>query len=182
MELWDLYNEHREKTGEKHVRGEEIPENRYHLVVHVWIQNAEGKFLISKRSAKRPTFPLMWECVGGSVLENETSLEGAIREVREEVGIKLLPAQGNLLFSQVRKVIDGKKFNDILDVWLFSYDGEASLQEATTDEVADAQWMTIPEIQEFYDAGKLVDTLKYFFNESMQKRLQRFSKNESIFV
>ena len=80
MEIWDLYNENREIIGE-HVRGEELPENAYHLVVHVWIENANGEFLISQRSESRKIFPLMWETVGGSVLIGETSLQGAIREV-----------------------------------------------------------------------------------------------------
>ena len=31
-ELWDLYTEDREKSGETLVRGQEIPEGRYHLV------------------------------------------------------------------------------------------------------------------------------------------------------
>ena len=41
MELWDLYNENREIIGD-HVRGEELPDNAYHLVIHVWIKNREG--------------------------------------------------------------------------------------------------------------------------------------------
>ena len=58
----------------------------YHLVVHVWIRNSKGEYLISQRSANRPTYPLMWECVGGSVVKGEDSLQGAIREAKEEVG------------------------------------------------------------------------------------------------
>ena len=43
MELWDIYNMHREKTGETMVRGHEFKDGCYHLVVHVCIFNAEGK-------------------------------------------------------------------------------------------------------------------------------------------
>ena len=84
-ELWDLYTEDREKSGETLVRGQEIPEGRYHLVADAWIVNSKGEYLISQRSASRPTFPLMWECVGGSVLAGEDSLAGALREAREEL-------------------------------------------------------------------------------------------------
>ena len=55
--------------------------------MHVWIRNSKGEYLISQRSANRPTFPLMWECVGGSVVKGEDSMQGAIREAKEEVGI-----------------------------------------------------------------------------------------------
>lgn len=165
MELWDLYYEDRTLSGRTHIRGEEIPDGLCHLVVHVWIRNSKGEYLISQRAASRPTFPLMWECVGGSVVAGENSLEGAIRETKEEVGIDLSPDSGKLLFSKTRSVIDGKKYNDIMDVWLFRYDGDVSLNNATTDEVAQTGWMTVPQIRNLLDSGKLVENLAYFFGE-----------------
>lgn len=107
----------------------------------------------------------MWETVGGSVLKGETSLQGAIREVQEEVGIDIIGTENNLVFSQVRKQINGKKFNDILDVWLFEYNGEVKLDNATTDEVAQTKWLTVAEIKELYKTGQLVSTLGYFFDK-----------------
>ena len=38
-------------------------------------------------------------------------------------------------------------------------------ENATTDEVADAKWMTKSEIKEYYRSGKLVPTLAYFLND-----------------
>lgn len=165
MEKWDLYTKYREKTGKECIRGEEIPEGFYHLVVHVWIRNRKGEYLISQRSASRPTFPLMWECVGGSVLKGESSIEGAVREVKEEVGLDLEQEAGRLLFSKIRGSdvrYECKMFNDIMDVWLFDYDGEVQLENATTDEVADCKWMTVSEIRKLYEEKKFVQTLDYF--------------------
>ena len=34
-EIWDLYNESRELLGRDRVRGEQLPIDGYHLVVHV---------------------------------------------------------------------------------------------------------------------------------------------------
>lgn len=58
MEIWDLYTEKRERTGTTHPRGEKIPDGFYHLVVHVWIRNSEGKYLIAQRSPNKEAFPL----------------------------------------------------------------------------------------------------------------------------
>ena len=165
MELWDLYTQRRELTGKTHVRGEELPDGYYHLVVHIWIQNSKGEYLISQRAASRPTYPLMWECVGGSVLAGESSIDGAIREVKEEVGIDLVAEAGTLVFTKTRGIIDHRKFNDIMDVWLFIYDGEVSLVNATTDEVAQTRWMSVPDIRKLHAQGKLVETLDYFFEK-----------------
>lgn len=163
MELWDLYNKNRELTGRDHIRGEEVPQGYYHLVVHVWIRNSKGEYLISQRSADRPTCPLMWECVGGSVLKGEDSLTGALRETKEEVGLALSPEGGKLISSTVGRIVNGVRFTDILDVWLFEYDGPVSLEQATTKEVAQAAWMTKEEIRALFDNSKLVHTLGYFF-------------------
>lgn len=160
MEFWDLYTENRERTGEIQIRGEQIPDGAFHLVVHVWIKNSKGEYLISRRSAARQSFPLMYECVGGSVLQGEDSLHGAIRETEEEVGVRLHAENGKLLFSEVRR-----HFQDILDVCLFSYNGEIDLSRATTDEVSESGWRTREQIRNLYERKEFVETLGYFFEK-----------------
>ena len=164
-EIWDLYDENRKLLGKDHVRGKQLPIDGYHLVVHVWIQNAKGEYLIAQRSANRPTFPLVWECVDGSVVKGEDSLQGALREVREEVGVDLLPEKGQVILSDIKKIEFGKVVNKIVDVWLFEYDGEVDLSNAKTDEVAQVAWMGRSQIKELFDANMFVDTLEYFFTE-----------------
>lgn len=164
MELWDLYDIDRNLTGRDHVRGEPIPQGCYHLAVQAWIRNSRGQYLISQRSASRPTFPLQWECVGGSALKGEDSLTAALREIKEEVGLDLPEDGGRLLLSQVRQ-----NFRDILDTWLWEYDGEADLGNATTDEVAQVKWMTVEEIQALFDSGDMVYTMEYFFTEVLPR-------------
>jgi len=167
MEIWDLYSEEREIIGE-HIRGTELPENGFHLVVHVWIKNSEGKYLMAQRSKNKPTFPMMWECVGGSAFKGENSLQSAVREVKEELGLDLAPKDGKLLFTKTRKTIGGKRYNDIVDVWLFHYDGNVLLENATTDEVDKARWMSKSEIERLRTENKLVYSIKdlsYFFEQ-----------------
>lgn len=164
MEIWDLYDRYRNIIGE-HIRGKELPENGFHLVVHIWVKNSKGQYLISQRSESRKSNPLMWECCGGSVLKGENSLNGALREAKEEVGIELQPNRGKIIFSRIREYVNGENFNDILDVWLFEYDGDINLNNATTDEVEQAMWLYPNEIKKLYEEQKLVHTLDYFFEK-----------------
>ena len=163
-ELWDLYDADRRIIG-THTRGVPLPEGGYHLAVHVWIQNSAGQYLISQRAASRRSYPLKWECPGGSVLKGEDSLAGALRETKEEVGVELDPARGRIVFSRRRDEIDGKRFNDFMDVWLFTYDGLVDLSRATTDEVAQVKWLTRPEIESAFARGDMVETLGYFLEK-----------------
>ena len=164
-EIWDLYDKDRNLTGRDQVRGEPIPDGCYHLVVHVWIRTPDGRFLVSQRAADRKSNPLMWETTGGSVLKGETSLEGALRETKEELGIDLDPSRGRLVFSKVRDYVKNERYMDILDVWLFDHDGGADLTRATTKEVNAAALLGTDEIKKLFDEGKFVGTLDYFFRK-----------------
>lgn len=98
-------------------------------------------------------------------MKGEDSLSGAIREAKEEIGVDLMPENGQVLFTKTRKIMEGKIFNDIMDVWRFEYDGEVDLSNATTDEVVQVAWMNREQIKELFDANMFVDTLEYFFTE-----------------
>lgn len=86
MEVWELLDKEGNKTGETFVRGNTMPEGRYHLGADVWIVNSEGKFLIQKRSPLKKNEPNVWAMTGGSVIAGENSLEAIQREVAEELG------------------------------------------------------------------------------------------------
>lgn len=172
MEKWSLYSKKRELSNIIHTRGEKIPKDLYHLVVHVWIRNSEGKYLISRRSEDRPRYPLLWECVGGSVLYGEGSYDAAIRETIEEVGIDLSLSNGKVIKSIVR---DDKQ--DIADIWLFEYDGEVDLSKATTKEVCDVKWMNHMEIVSLVKEDKMVPTLYYYFDMLEMKSFKTHEMN-----
>ena len=91
MELWGAYNADYEKIeGAVLVRGEDdtFPDGMYHLVCEVLVRHVDGTYLLMKRDPTKPMFPNMWEATaGGSALQGETDVEGALRELREETGI-----------------------------------------------------------------------------------------------
>lgn len=118
FEYWDLFNRNRVWVRNHHKRGDRIPDGLYHIVVHSWVMDYYGNFLISQRQNGR-TDELMWERTGGSVLEGESSIEGAKREVREELGIDLAEIQPVLIKSERRD-----KYSDFFDAWLFVVDRE----------------------------------------------------------
>ena len=103
------------------------------------------------------------------MLAGEDSLTGAIREVQEELGVILDPNNGKLLFTVARDIVAGVEFYDYMYMWLFRYDGDFSLEEAPTKEVAQARWMTVTEIQELADLGTLSPPLTYFFSKVHRK-------------
>lgn len=155
-EYWDLYDRDRNRTGELHLRGEKIPGGRYHLVVQVWVRDAGGRFLISRRHPDKP-FGLFWECTGGSVTAGEDSITGALREVKEELGIELSPGDLSLIRQECRE-----RYRDFVDNYVARWNGSIADLSLQAEEVVDAKWATYAELCAIDDAGGLVPTLKYF--------------------
>lgn len=140
-ELWDVYDENRILTGDT-VKRSSHPRNKdeYHLVVHIWIKNKSGEWLISKRAPNK-FYPLLWECTGGSALAGESSLDAALREVKEELGIDL-PRGSGCLFKSFKRTV----YQDFCDVYVFDYD--CSIDDLTfqENETCDAMWASSKEI------------------------------------
>ncbi|MBD5115825.1 MAG: NUDIX domain-containing protein [Ruminococcaceae bacterium] len=87
VEYWDLYDRNIQKTGEVIQRGKTVPEGKYHLVCDIAVIDNMGRILLTKRHPDKP-YPLYWECSGGSVVTGEMPIDGAVRELFEETGIK----------------------------------------------------------------------------------------------
>ncbi len=52
-------------------------------------QEFQYKFLALKRSKANPIYPQLWQAITGTIEENETAVECAIREVKEETGLSV---------------------------------------------------------------------------------------------
>ena len=149
-EIWDVYDINRNHTGRTHRRGDPLPKGDYHLVVFVWIMNQKGELLITQRSSNKG-FPYIWECTGGSALQGDDSITAAIREVKEETGLTILPEYGELVI----RLPPGE--NAFADVWLFRQDfdiREVVLQEGET---CNAKWATKESIRKMIKTGEFFD-------------------------
>ena len=87
-----------------HEEQDKIPAGGYHLVCEVLVRNTDGTYLLMKRDPTKPLFPNMWKATaGGSALQGESAVEGALRELREETGViaqKLLAMPDTELIGQ----------------------------------------------------------------------------------
>ena len=155
-ELWDLYDAQRNLTGRTVDRAQPFrpylpgETKYYHLVVHVWLVNSRGEFLIDQRSPEKHMFPLMWETCGGSALAGEDSLTAALREFREEIGIALLPERGERVLTFRRD----EGHYDFLDIWLFRQDVGLADFVPQPGETVQARFATPEEILRMIDAGE----------------------------
>lgn len=140
MEIWDLYDEDRVKTGETMVRGEAIPDGVYHLVVHVCIFNSQGEMLIQQRQPFKSGWGNMWDVtVGGSAVSGDTSQVAAEREVAEEIGYELS-------LAGVRPALTIHFDDGFDDVYLVQRDLDVTTLKLQYEEVQAVKWASKDEI------------------------------------
>ena len=145
-ELWDIYDKAGNRTGRVQRRGDPFQDGDRHLCVHVWIRDAAGLYLLTKRAPGKAMAGL-WECTGGSALLGEDSLSAALRETREETGLVLDPENGELLFR-----FSGDHFH--CDVWRFTRDLKKSDIVLQPTETCDFRLADTETIRRLNDSGR----------------------------
>lgn len=154
-EIWDVYDENRKIIGSIARKDWSLlKEGEYHIAVDAVIMNSNNEILISQR-AEHKLQPLKWECNGGSILKGETSLQGVIREVKEELGLILEAREANLVTT-----IQDEKKHYIKDVWLFKKDIAIEEISFPDKESIAAKWVSIEKFQEMYQEGILVGSIE----------------------
>ncbi|TCT17173.1 isopentenyldiphosphate isomerase [Natranaerovirga pectinivora] len=141
MELWDILDKDRNKTGKLIERGQHLKTGEYHLVVFAFIKNSKGELLISKRTPNK-TYPNTWEITGGAAVTGDTSLTAIIREAKEELGINLEIDKGKIIKS-FRCDVNHSYF---ADVWLFEQDINFDNIVCQPEEVSEAALVTKEEL------------------------------------
>lgn len=165
MEVWDIVDINRNKTGKKHIRGDKLLPGEYHEVVHIWFKNSKGLYLIQQRAFTKKGLPGVWAATGGAVVSGETSLIGAIREVEEEIGIKLTVEDLNLLF--VRE--PSKNHCSFSDIYLVEKD--IKLEDCILDkeEVEKVAYFTRDEIYEMVNNNTFWDYGNEYFKKVFEE-------------
>ena len=140
MEKRDLYDKNRKITGETIYKGVPVPEGKYIIVILVMIQNSKGEFLIQKRSKQKDG---KYAATGGHVKTGQTSIEGMMDEIQEELGLIVKPEELELLFS-------GREDEQqvFFDLYYMKKDFEISDLALQEEEVESVKWMTLQEIDD----------------------------------
>lgn len=89
MEFIDIFDENNNYTGEVKEKQQAHEDGNFHRTAHVWIINDKNELLLQKRSASKKSHPNCWDISGaGHIRTGESVIEGAIRELREELGVE----------------------------------------------------------------------------------------------
>lgn len=147
-EYWDLYDAERKPLGRTIKRGDAFAEGEYYVCCEVWMQNSEGKILMTQRHPDKKAGGL-WEFTGGGVLAGGTTKQAAVRELEEELGG--LAGETELTLLEVYK-----HKNYFMDIFVVKKDIDTATLVLQPEEVVDAKWVSHEELLQMIEEKQVV--------------------------
>lgn len=141
----------------------------WHRIVIVYISNSQNKIYIQKRSSKVKSSPNLWDhSAAGHVDANETPINAAKRELKEELGINSDRLRYISTYKTQRKSND-RIINRYWYLYSLTYDGRINLQES---EVAAGKFVDINWLQKDLEQNPEI------YTHALKKSLQIYLKNK----
>ena len=147
-EYWDLYDANRNPLGRTIKRGDAFAEGEYYVCCEIWIQNSEGKLLMTQRHPDKKAGGL-WEFTGGGVLAGETTSQAVVREAEEELGVQVNESEVSLLEVYQHK-------NYFMDIYVVKKDVDIATLVLQPEEVVDAKWVSHEELLKMIEEKQVV--------------------------
>lgn len=157
LEVRDLYDGNKEKTGETMFKGDVVPYLRYYLTVVIFIQNSKGEFLIQHRSVLKNS---KWSSTGGHPVSGESSMKGIYTEVKEEIGINL--SNKVELFKTI------KTEDDFVDLYYTNMEIDLKDLKFQVEEVQDVKWMSRKMIEKLIKEGEFSNSHAKYYMECLE--------------
>lgn len=152
-EVFDIYTRNGEYIGTelKSICHSKNPRG-YHKPVWIWIINSNNEILVQKRAANKKNHPNKWDMPSaGHVVAGETSIQGAIRETFEELGIQTKESDYKFVFEYIQD----KSF-EIAQVYLLKLNVDISKLNLQKDEVSEVKWLSYEEFKKVLYSNEFV--------------------------
>lgn len=165
-EMIDVLDENGVKTGEVLTRKDVHKLGLWHKIIVIAIIDKDNQILMQQRSFTKDTNPGQWDIsAAGHVSAGQTPLEAAVREINEEVGIRVEDKDLNYILTYKKEsyVREDYKDKQIFDCYI------AKVKEIDMDkiilqesEVADAKLVTKEEFKNMIESGNMVKRPEFY--------------------
>ncbi len=141
-ELIDVLDENGNKTGKILTRKQIHEQGLWHRIVVVAVIDKNGNILMQQRSKNRIKNPLKWDVsAAGHVSSGQTSIEAAVRETMEEIGIDVKEEELKyvITYKENVRVEENYKDRQIYDCYIIEKEkidiSNIKIQESEVEQV-----------------------------------------------
>ena len=181
MEYIDIFDENNNPIGEVKEKSQAHEEGDFHRTAHVWIINDKNELLLQKRSASKKSHPNCWDISGaGHVRTGESVIDGAIRELREELGVEA--KEKDLKYIATIKSTKNPKNMEFQYVYLLKCNKKTDEYIFEDKEVSEVKYVYYEELEKMVEGrvkGLLIHEEEYktLFNYIRNKEeLEQYNK------
>jgi len=149
-ELIDICDENNNLLGIQKRKSWAHKMGLWHRASHIWIYNSKGEILLQLRAKEKALYPHMWDVsIAGHAKAGEDPITSGLREVKEEIGLKLKKEDLKFFTIKKNKVIFRDIKNNTFDyVYFFKFDGEINKLKLQSKEVQKIQFFSFNKIEE----------------------------------
>lgn len=159
VEYRDLYDENRKATGKKILSDGCVPKGLNYVTVVVFIYSKKNnKWLMQKRSKDKGG---KWATTSGHPVSGQTSVEGMVTEIKEELGLTVRKEELELKTTVKRK-------DKFVDIYYLEKDVNIEKLDIQKEELTEVNWMTKSDVEAFYSAQKYKKSHYMYFKELLQ--------------
>lgn len=124
----------------------------YHKPVWIWIINSKNEILVQKRATSKKNHPNEWDMPSaGHVKAGESSIQGAIRETFEELGIVTKESDYKFICEYIFD-----KTLEIAQVYILKKDLDISEMKLQKEEVSEVRWLSYEKFKELFYSKEFV--------------------------
>lgn len=163
-EYFDVLDENGNFTGKTKLRKEVHRDGDWHKAVHIWIFNKNGEVLLQRRAPNKDSYPNMLDIsCAGHLSAGDTSIDGALRELEEELGLKV-DKEELKLFDNTFKIgriygtdFINNEFNDLYYLFTDKTVDEMKFQEEEISEIFFVPFDKLEEMMEEENKELVID-------------------------
>lgn len=173
----DILDSSGNPTGRIALKSEAHKHGWFHATVHVWIYTKNKQVLMQQRGLSKKTYPGLWDVsVAGHVHAGESIVTGALREVEEEIGLKIREEdlQKIAIRKGMRKHPNGIQDNEFYHVFLVEMNSDLTDLKKQDEEVEAIQLFDLEILKGTNEQFQMVpNTSEYFqfISQSIQSIL-----------
>jgi isopentenyldiphosphate isomerase len=150
-ELFDVLSADGLLTGIVKDRDAVHRDGDWHRCGHVWIASGD-RVLLQRRALVKESWPGLWDIsVAGHVHAGESSIDAAIREAHEELGLDIAASDLHFLEMLRYQVVlrPGYVENELHDVYLLRRDVDLASLTLDPLEVAEVRWVALDDLTRY---------------------------------
>lgn len=159
-EYYDILDEDGNKTGESLPRSEVHEKELWHGGVHIWIVNDLNEVLMQKRSDDVEIYPGILDIsCAGHIAAGESPLQGAIRELREELSLEvdIEDLEYIKIIKNWHQIADKYMHNTIDYMFIIKKDIPIHKMIIQREELAEIKYVPIKELHDMFNRKELIN-------------------------